>query len=357
MITNGEILDILSAFAVKGEVKLLLPCGNGHINDTYKLDLTDGRQFILQRINDKVFPNVEGLMQNIASVTKYMAAQKAESFEVLHFYTDNDGKAFTKTESGFFRMYDYVDNVISVETAPTEEQLKISGVGFGKFQKILSGFPASELSDTIPDFHNTYKRLQNLIAAAQADKFDRLKFVKKECEFFLDRARYAEFVITKDGENLFPLRVTHNDTKLNNILIDPKTNTPRAVIDLDTVMRGSVLYDFGDSIRFGANTAAEDERDLDKVQFSLPHFRAFTEGFLGEVKDALTQKEIESLSFGAILMTYECGARFLTDYLNGDTYFKTHRPGHNVDRCRTQIKLVKEMEANIAEMTKIACSI
>lgn len=359
---KDNLYDVLSNFQVKGSPAKVELYGCGHINDTYLAITESGTEsykYILQRINNNVFPDVEGLMNNIKLVTSYVAssAKTPNSPDLLQIIPTNGGENFVCTENGnYYRLYNFIYNGISIESTPTAEQLYISGTGFGKFQNLLDGFPAELLTEPIRNFHNTVNRYVNFESAVKNDICGRKKYVEKEIAFFATRAHYCSVVTTMLANGKLPTRVTHNDTKLNNVLINVAEKRAVAVIDLDTVMPGSILYDFGDSIRSGANIGAEDEKDLSKVGFSLDLFSAFTRGFVSEVKDKLTDKEVEYLAFGAILMTYECGMRFLTDYLNGDTYFKIHREGHNLDRARTQIKMVEDMEKHLDEMNAVVLS-
>ena len=250
-------------------------------------------------------------------------------------------------------MYNYVERSASFEMVETPEQFYESARAFGRFQKMLSDYPANELYDTIPLFHNTVKRFADFKEAVANDLAGRKANVEAEINFVLAREADAAVVVDAIANGSVPLRVTHNDTKLNNVLFDAETGKGLCVIDLDTVMPGSLLYDYGDSLRFGASTGAEDEVDLDKISFDLELFEAYTKGFIEEVGDTLTPMEIELLPFSAKLLTYECGMRFLGDYLNGDTYFKIHRENHNLDRARTQFKLVADIESKMDEMKKI----
>ena len=356
--TMEKIIRIANEFRVNAPIVNGEKYGCGHINDTYKLTDTKGKFYILQRINHKVFKDVDALMQNIVGVTKYvydkMVEKGEETRDALRVIPTLDGRShYGDNEVGYYRLYNFVYGGISIETAPTLEQFRVSGIGFGKFQKLLNGYPAETIKDSIPNFHNTIDRFNKLKKAVKEDSENRLTSVQKEVEWFYKRKDYCSFVLDKLESGEIPLRVTHNDTKLNNVLVNISSMTPVTVIDLDTVMKGSLLYDFGDSIRSGANTGAEDEKDLSKVDFSLAHYEAFVSGFVGEVKDTLTECEKENLYFGAILMTFECGMRFLTDYLEGDHYFKVHRDGHNLDRCRTQIKMVEKMEDHLEEMKSV----
>jgi len=345
---------IIGAFAMEGKAVSCERYGNGHINETYLVVNDAGRRYILQKINNKVFENVAGLMHNVASVTGYLSERDSDPRHTLHLVPTNEGKAYAEDgEGGFWRMYDFVEGSICLDRVETKEDFKQSAVAFGMFQKQLAGFPADTLVETIPMFHNTANRVKQLEAAIEKNAAGRLSEVGPEIEFAMARAEEAGCMVKMLENGELPLRVTHNDTKLNNVMLDDQTRLPLCVIDLDTVMPGLAANDFGDSIRFGASTGAEDEKDLSKIEMSLELFEAYAEGFLGACGDSLTDKEIETLPMGAKLMTYECGIRFLADYLNGDTYFRTHYPEHNLDRCRTQFKLVADMEKKWDEMTAV----
>jgi len=250
-------------------------------------------------------------------------------------------------------MYNFVENAVSYDAIENPIQFYHAAKAFGRFQQMLSDFPVEILDETIPNFHNTRSRFSDFLAAVEADKVSRAVGIKSEIQFVLDREKYADVVNDAIKDGSVPVRVTHNDTKLNNVLLDVNTNEGVCVIDLDTVMPGSALYDFGDALRFGANHGAEDDKNLENVYCDLDLFEQFTKGFLEEVGESLTEKEIELLPFSAILMTYECGMRFLGDYLNGDVYFKIHYPEHNLDRARSQFKLVADMESKSDEMASI----
>lgn len=347
------ILKAASLFNTSTPVSAV-PYGAGHINDTYKVEHADGSHTILQRINNNVFRDVDGLMQNIVGVTEYIAnnACGKPSEDILRVIRTKNGELYAKTEEGYFRTYNFISSGISIETRATADELRASAKGFGMFQKSLDGYHVDGLKETIPNFHNTEWRFGELKRAVREDRVSRLNGVQREVDWFLSRERYAGTFTGLIARGELPERVTHNDTKLNNVLINTRTLEPVAVIDLDTVMKGAVAYDFGDSIRSGATTGAEDERDLTRIEFDLDRYRAFTEGFMQEVGSRLTDVERETLYFGGILMTYECGMRFLTDFLDGDVYFKVHREGHNLDRARTQIKLVEGMERSESKMRK-----
>ncbi len=344
----AEYKSIAEKFAIEGEIQSIAPYGEGHINRTF-LVTTDKRRYLLQKMNTKVFPDPVSLMKNICAVTEYLRSLGQETLEVI--YTKS-GEQFIHGED-CYRVYVSIEDTITYQTAEDKEAFKSSGQAFGEFQNYLAKFDASVLVETIQRFHDTPNRFANFKAALEADKYNRAKDCKEEIEFILSHADTYGIVMDGLKDGSIPLRVTHNDTKLNNILLDAKTGKARAVIDLDTVMPGSMLFDFGDSIRFGASTAAEDEKDLDKVHFDIELFKAYAEGYCGAVKDSITDREAELLPYGSYLMTIECGMRFLTDYLSGDTYFATKYEGHNLVRCRTQIRLADEMEKNFEKMGKI----
>lgn len=357
------INGLVKLFDVPGTVVSAEHYGAGHINDTYRIaTIAEGERridYILQRINHHIFRDVEGLMNNIVGVTEYIvkaleAAGEDSSRAMRVIRAKDTGLPYVRSAEGnYYRMYNFIPDAVSIETTATPHQFCLSGAGFGRFQKLLDGYDATKLTESIPFFHDTTVRLKNLERAVEDDVAGRRKDVAPEIDFFLSRAAYADRIVSKLKSGVIPYRVTHNDTKLNNVLIDMVEDRAVTVVDLDTVMPGSIVYDFGDSIRSGANLGAEDEKDLGKVAFSIDLFEAFCKGFLGEVGKKLVPAEIEEMAFGAILMTYECGMRFLTDHLNGDTYFKIHREGHNLDRARTQIKMVKDMEGALDRMNAI----
>lgn len=331
--------------------------GNGHINDTYVADSEP--KYILQRINHSVFKNPGEVMSNILGITEFLR-QKIEAAggdpdrETLTVIRTKDGSSFYKTEDGnYFRMYKYIENSIGYEMVESSEQFYEAAKTFGRFQKMLADYPTEKLYETIPFFHDTIKRFADFQKAVEDDVAGRKALVQREIDFVLSHKSDASVVVDAIADGRVPVRVTHNDTKLNNVLLDVNTGKGVCVIDLDTVMPGSLLYDFGDALRFGASTGAEDEIDLDKISFDLELFEAFTKGFLEEVGDSLTPTEIELLPFSAKLLTYECGMRFLGDYLNGDIYFKINREHHNLDRARTQFKLVADIETKLEDMKKI----
>lgn len=343
--------NILSQFRLDSPAISCERYGFGHINQTYLVVTQSSRRYILQKINDRIFKDVPALMANIASVTEYLRQQQPDPRRVLTLVPTVDGGSYLVSE-GYWRVYDFVEGSLCLQAAETPEDFYQSAVAFGQFQQQLKDFPAATLSEVIPNFHNTVNRFRIFKETLAKDPMGRAKEVAAEIEFALNREADAATLVNLLSEGKLPLRVTHNDTKLNNVMLDDTTRTPLCVIDLDTVMPGLSAYDFGDSIRFGAATAAEDETDLSKMEMSLDLFRMYTRGFV-QACPGLTETELAMLPMGAKLMTLECGVRFLTDYLDGDHYFATHRPGHNLDRCRTQFKLVADMESKWDQMAQI----
>lgn len=356
-----DIRKIVEQFDIDGEMVYEEPFGCGHINDTYaiycKRESEPPVRYILQRINSEIF-DVEKLMHNICLVTDYLKERIAAdggnpSENTLTLVKTKDGKSYYDNKDGnYFRIYLFIENTVSYQSAVSKEVLQNAGKAFGHFQKLLFDFDASKLYEIIPDFHNTVRRYEALENAIQNGLPDRIKMAEKEISFAQKRKDYCDKVVSRLGSSDIPLRVTHNDTKLNNILMNPDTNESVCIIDLDTIMPGSLLYDFGDSIRFGANTALEDETDLSKVHFSMEMYEAYAKGFLSEMSPFMTKEETDLLPFSCILMTYECAIRFLADFLVGDTYFKVTHPSHNLERCRNQFKLICEMEDGLEEMKK-----
>ena len=321
---------------------------NGHINLTYRFT-ADGRDYILQRINTDIFRDAAGLMHNVCAVTSFLrekiaAAGGDPDRETLTVVKTADGKDFLCDESGVYRVYLYITGAKCFDRAERKGMFGESAKAFGRFQNLLVNFDASGLNETIKDFHNTPKRFENFERALAADKAGRAKGCERETGFYLARKTYCPLITQRLADGRLPTRVTHNDTKLNNVMIDEQTGRGICVIDLDTVMPGSMLYDFGDSIRFGASSAAEDEKDLSKVYCVPELYAEYAEGFISEMKSSITPEEIKLLHDGAIMMTLECGMRFLTDWLEGDVYFRTSYEGQNLDRARTQMKLVADME-------------
>ena len=327
--------------------------GCGHINETYLVVSESGRRYILQKISNRAFPDVPGLMENIAAVTEYLHTQISDPYGALTLIPTVDGKKYLHLEENSdWRVYDFIEQSICLQAPECPEDFYQSAIAFGTFQQQLAGFPAHTLHETIKNFHNTPDRYRIFKEVLAKDVMNRAKDVQPEIDFVLAHEEAGSRLVKLLNEGKLPLRVTHNDTKLNNVMLSDTTRTPLCVIDLDTTMPGLSAYDFGDSIRFGAATAAEDEKDLSKVTMSLDLYRIFTRGFL-QACPGLTEEERKALPLGAMTMTLECGTRFLTDYLDGDHYFGIHYPDHNLDRCRTQFKLVSDMESKWEEMQKI----
>lgn len=355
---NQSILqEVLDAFGIKEKV---VPYGNGHINDTY---CSVSAKYIIQRINTDVFQDADALMGNIERVTEFLkkkiiAEGGDPERETLTVVKTVDGKPYYKfDDDNVFRVYLCIGQTYTIESDKTPEDMYNAGKGFGKFQQMLADFDAESLNETIVDFHNTPKRVEALKQAIAEDRAGRADSVRVEIDFALKNAEFSDIVVNGIKSGDIPLRVTHNDTKINNILYDEQSGEAIAVIDLDTVMPGSMLYDFGDALRMGASTAAEDETNLDDVRFDKECFEAFARGYLAETKSVMSPMELELLPFSVKLLTYECGTRFLTDYLNGDIYFKIHRENHNLDRARNQFKLVSEIAKIEDELKEIVRNI
>ena len=349
---NEHELAILRQFCLDAEPASCTPYGCGHINRTYLVATAGGRCYILQKINHHTFRDVAGLMENIELVTEHLRRKSPDPRNVLTLIRTKDGKSYLEADDGYWRVFRFVEDSICLQQPESDADFYESAVGFGTFQQLLSDFPAEKLHETIPNFHNTPDRYRAFHETLTRDPMHRAAQVQPEIEFAL--ARQAEMAALQNALDAgeLPLRVTHNDTKLNNVLFDAKTRRALCIIDLDTVMPGSALYDYGDSIRFGAATAAEDERELDKMEMSLERFRVFTRGYV-RACPGLTQKELELLPLGAKVMTMECGVRFLTDHIDGDNYFSIHREGQNLDRAHTQFKLVADMERKWDKMKEI----
>lgn len=354
--------EVIENFQFEGEYTEGIPYGSGHINDTFRVTFQhkgETKRYILQRMNNQIFLNPEELMENVVGVTSWLRKKIVENGgeperETLNLVPAKDGKAFYKDSEGeYWRVYLFIEGAKTYDLVENQEDFYQSAVAFGRFQGLLADYPAETLHETIQDFHNTVKRLDTFKKAVEADACGRAAQVQEEIQFVLDREALAHKLCDMQAEGKLPLRVTHNDTKLNNIMIDDETRKAICVIDLDTVMPGLSVNDFGDSIRFGASTGAEDEPDLSKVSCSMELFELYTKGFVEGCKGSLTEEELDMLPVGAMTMTYECGMRFLTDYLEGDHYFKIHREGHNLERCRTQFKLVKDMEEKWNQMNEI----
>lgn len=357
-----QLKEVITQFQLEGNFLEAVPCGSGHINDTYVSRFQVGKRevrYIHQWINHYVFKEPEKLMENIERVTRHARQQIRAAGgdlqrETLTLIPTIDGHSFFQSQGG-----DYWRSYICIEGARTYDQIEDlrtvynASKAFGKFQKMLSSLPGERLHETIPYFHHTPKRLETFYTTLEKDVLNRARFVKVEIDAILKRTAETSIIVDLLDQGYLPERITHNDTKLNNVMIDDHTGDGVCVIDLDTVMPGSALNDFGDSVRIGASTAIEDEQDLATVNLDLVMFDHLAHGYLDAVRDFLTPTEIDYLAFSAKLITLEMGIRFLTDYLDGDIYFKIHRPDHNLDRCRTQLKMVVEMEEKMDQMMNI----
>ncbi len=348
---NEKLFKICDLFQLPQQPNEITPYGNGHINGTYSLVVSE-RRYILQRINGGVFTKPEEVMENIGEVTAHLKIKITENGgnperETLTVVPSKSGKSYAEFEGEIYRIYLFIENSVCFDIPETPEMFCSAAEAFGNFQKMLADFDASRLNETIPDFHNTKKRFERLLDAANRDPLGRVAEVGRELEFV--KARKADCAVIVDAieKGEIPLRVTHNDTKLNNLLFDRDTKKALCVIDLDTVMSGSLLYDFGDAIRVGAATASEDEPDLSLVRFDIELYNAYVKGYTAALSDSITERERELLPFSAKLMTLECGMRFLTDYIEGDVYFPIKYEKHNLIRAVNQFKLVEEIEKKI----------
>lgn len=363
VLTIEDVKKITDNFNFADEIVAINRFGSGHINDTFKL--TTGNKtkssFLLQKINHHIFENVAGLMNNIALVTKHLKSifesncldSKKHTLTIIPTHSNN--LYYQDEEGGYWRVYLHLDHTKSYDIVETPKQAFSGGQAFGLFQKQLSTLDAKKIIEILPNFHNIDFRLRNLDKAIEKDQVNRVEGVRDLIEFIRERRNSMRTIINMAENNELPLRITHNDTKFNNVLLD-ENDQVQCVIDLDTVMPGYIAYDFGDAIRTIINPAAEDEKDLSKIKLNIPLFKSYTEGYLSEAKDFLTEKEVESLWYGVLLLPYMQAVRFLTDYINGDEYYKIHYPEHNLVRTKTQIKLVEELEKHKDELLEILSS-
>ena len=362
-VTREQRDEAIAHFKYEGTLVKDCPYGSGHINDTFLLvfEIAEmGRiKVILQRMNSTAFPKPVEVMENITGVTSFLKKKIIENGgdperETLNVIPAVDGKPYYIDSTGdYWRSYKFITDASTYDLVEKPEDFYNSAVAFGHFQQLLADYPAATLHETIKNFHNTVDRFHNFLKAVEEDVVGRAKDVQAEIEFVKAREADCHIICDALANGEIPLRVTHNDTKLNNVMIDNKTGKGLCVIDLDTVMPGSALYDYGDSIRFGASTAAEDEQNLDLVSCDMNLFEIYTKGYTEGCAGSLTEKEIRLMPMGAKLMTLECGMRFLADHLQNDIYFKIHRENHNLDRARTQFKLVADMEAKWDQMNTI----
>lgn len=350
---EAEVLRIAERFEMEGTPESAACYGSGHINDTILVvckDEEEYKKYILQRINHEIFRKPWEVMENIVNVTEFLRGKIRENGgdperETMRVVMAKDGTPCQRLEDGtYWRMYRFIGGAKSCDAVKEPRDFYEAALSFGHFQKLLEDYPADTLYETIPNFHNTADRLAAFKRALEEDAEHRAKEVRDEIQFVLDREKECHIICDMLAAGEIPLRVTHNDTKLNNILIDDETGKGICIIDLDTVMPGSALYDYGDAIRFGACTGAEDETDLSKISCDLELFTLYTKGYIEGCGGALTETEIRMLPMGAKIITLEQGIRFLTDYLEGDRYYKIHRPGQNLDRARTQFQMVRDME-------------
>jgi hypothetical protein len=354
-----DLIAISARFQVQGSVKAAFPYGSGHINDTFRV-VADGRSYLLQRINHDVFKDIYGLTHNLVSICRFLSKKvttgDGQEMQVLNpILTKNGDYLLPDEEGNYWRMFDFVEGSRSYNRVENSEMAHEGGRMFGLFVRLLDDFPAETLSQTIPGFHDVNVRLRQFETALKTDAANRVKGLKKEIAFIESRAGDMKRIDSLGKCGKIPIRVTHNDTKISNILFD-ENNRGLCVIDLDTVMPGYIHYDFGDAIRTFANTACEDEKDLSKISMNLEMFEAFTKGFLTETHEILSADEISHLAFSARYITWEQTLRFLTDHINGDTYYKTGFPGHNLVRVHAQARLLESMEEQFTEMERVVQS-
>lgn len=355
---NTNVLIPASSFDIEGNIVAVERFGSGHINDTYRVK-TDGKSYLLQRINNQIFTDVIGLMENTKVVLghlkrklAHLGQEKVEKSTLTLIPTRKGKLYYNDKENSFWRMFILLEGTKSYDIVETEGQAYSGGKAFGDFQKQLSDLDPNKLIEILPNFHNIDFRMRNLRAAMEENAVGRLDKVQDILDYILEREERMRTILLMGNSGDLPLRITHNDTKFNNVLLD-ENDRVQCVIDLDTVMPGYVAYDFGDAIRTIINSAAEDEADTDKITLKIPLFKAYAQGYMSEASDFLTEKEVESLLHGVFLLPFMQAVRFLTDYLNGDTYYKIHYPTHNLVRTKAQLKLVQEMELHEKELAAI----
>lgn len=356
--TVNMLKKVSEGYNLKGILTEIFHCVNGHINGTYRvkfsIDGEPGEEYIFQKINEYVFKEPIKVMSNIKEITLHLQKKKTQAeCDIITFLDSKDGKNYFIVDGDYWRVCRFVKNSVTYDFVENSKVLYSAGFAFGRFQDLLSDLPMNKLYDTIPDFHNTRKRMDAFFEMAALDPMDRAKTVKNEIAFFEKYRELASTLMNMQEKGELPLRVTHNDTKYNNILMDKDTCAPLCVIDLDTVMPGLAMYDFGDAIRFAANTAVEDEMDLAKVGLNMEHYEEFTKGYMKAAKGFLTKNEVDTMALGAIVITVELASRFLADHINGDKYFRIHRENHNLDRARCQIQLAKDMLEKYEEMCNL----
>lgn len=353
-----ELLDIIKNFDIRGDIKELNSINNGIINTTYVVKTDDKgniNKYLLQKINTSIFTEPFKLMKNIENVTKYISLNDSESKDTINVIKAKNGLPLYVTSDPFshkeyYRVYNYIDNTISYNKSEKTEIVYNTGKAFGHFCKVLRDFPINDLEETIKDFHNTKKRYDKLIETYKLNPVNRNNRAFKQISEIISREEECSVLVNLLEDNKIPYRVTHNDTKVNNVLMDSLTKEPVAVIDLDTVMKGSGLYDYGDGVRSAASNALEDETNLDNVYINMDMFKAYTDGYLSEMAPYLNEEEILNMANSIKIITLELAIRFLDDYLSGDTYFKTNYDDHNLDRCKNQLKLVNDIDEKLEEM-------
>ncbi len=362
-----RLLDVSREFQIHGEILHAEPCKVGHINETYTATYDQGGtqvRYIHQRINHEVFKDPAGVMDNLMRVTTHLRRKLATSGvkdltrRALTVVPTHDGASFHETSDGeYWRTFVFIERVRTFEAVETAAQAFEAGRAFGEFQSLLVDLPGKRLAETIPHFHHTRRRFDAMLAAADADKANRAKVAKAEIGWALAQEKTVDIVLNALAKKRIPERITHNDTKFNNVMLDTETQKAMCVVDLDTVMPGTPLYDFGDMVRTTTSPTMEDELDLAKVRMQMPMFRALARGYLGTAGKFLTRGERSLIAFSGRLITFTIGLRFLTDFLMGDTYFRVHRPQHNLDRCRTQFRLVESIAKQEEAMQKFADSL
>lgn len=353
-----ELLDIIKNFDIRGDIKELNSINNGIINTTYVVKTDDKgniNKYLLQKINTSIFTEPFKLMKNIENVTKYISLNDSESKDTINVIKAKNGLPLYVTSDPFshkeyYRVYNYIDNTISYNKSEKTEIVYNTGKAFGHFCKVLRDFPINDLEEIIKDFHNTKKRYDKLIETYKLNPVNRNNRTFKQISEIISREEECSVLVNLLEDNKIPYRVTHNDTKVNNVLMDSVTKEPVAVIDLDTVMKGSGLYDYGDGVRSAASNALEDETNLDNVYINMDMFKAYTDGYLSEMAPYLNEEEILNMANSIKIITLELAIRFLDDYLSGDTYFKTNYDDHNLDRCKNQLKLVNDIDEKLEEM-------
>lgn len=353
-----KLLDIIKNFDIRGDIKELNSINNGIINTTYVVKTDDKgniTKYLLQKINTSIFTEPFKLMKNIENVTKYISLNDSESKDTINVIKAKNGLPLYVTSDPFshkeyYRVYNYIDNTISYNKSEKTEIVYNTGKAFGHFCKVLRDFPINDLEEIIKDFHNTKKRYDKLIETYKLNPVNRNNRAFKQISEIISREEECSVLVNLLEDNKIPYRVTHNDTKVNNVLMDSVTKEPVAVIDLDTVMKGSGLYDYGDGVRSAASNALEDETNLDNVYINMDMFKAYTDGYLSEMAPYLNEEEILNMTNSIKIITLELAIRFLDDYLSGDTYFKTNYDDHNLDRCKNQLKLVNDIDEKLEEM-------